>query len=76
MARPEVTGRKIPEPTEAFSIASFCARHDISVAHYYRMRAEGKTPVEMKVGGRVLISKEAAAKWRRERERATRETPR
>jgi hypothetical protein len=68
MARPEVTGRKFPEATDAFSIATFCARHGMSVAHYYRMRAEGKTPVEMKVGGRILISKESAQRWRRKRE--------
>ena len=71
MARPEVTGQKIG-PTDAFSIAVFCERHDISIAHYYRLRAEGKTPVEMKFGGRILISKEAAAKWRRDCERESR----
>jgi hypothetical protein len=72
---PESTGRRA-EAVDAFSIASFCERHDISVAHYYRLRCEGKTPAEMKLGSRILISKEAAAKWRRERERATREIPR
>jgi hypothetical protein len=64
------------EPVDAFSIAAFCERHDISVAHYYRLRCEGKTPAEMKLGSRILISKEAAAKWRRQRERETREIPR
>ena len=64
---PESTGRRA-EPVDAFSIAVFCERHDISIAHYYRLRAEGKTPVEMKVGARILISKELAQRWRRERE--------
>jgi hypothetical protein len=64
-ARPEVTGRK--EPIDAFSVVRFCERHDISVAHYYRLRAEDLAPAEMRVGGRVLISREAAAKWRRDR---------
>lgn len=56
------------EPIDAFSIVHFCERHDISVAHYYRLRAEGKTPVEMKLGGRIIISREAAERWRRDRE--------
>ena len=68
--------KKTAGPIDAFSIASFCERHDISMAHYYRLRCEGKTPAEMKLGSQILISKEAAAKWRRERERATREIPR
>jgi hypothetical protein len=69
MARPEVTGRKLStEPVDAFSIPLFCSRHGFSQAHYYRLKAKGKTPAEMRVGNRVLISKEAALRWRRERE--------
>lgn len=56
-----------PEP-DAFSIRLFCQKHGFSVAHYYRLREMGQTPVEMKVGSRFLISKESAARWRRERE--------
>lgn len=64
-------GRKLPEPTDAFPIPLFCAMHGFSPAHYYRLRAAGLGPKEMKVGGRVLISKESAARWRRQREQAT-----
>jgi hypothetical protein len=70
MSRSDEPARKKPEPTEAYSIETFCARHDFSVAHYYRLRAEGKTPAEMRIGRRILISKESALRWRRERERA------
>jgi hypothetical protein len=38
------------------------------VAKYYEMKKEGWGPVEMEVGRRRLISYEAAAEWRRERE--------
>ena len=73
MARPEVTGRK---PThlnaaidaDAYSVGEFCARHRISVAMFYKIRKQ--MPRTFNVGARVLISKEAAAAWRRERERA------
>jgi hypothetical protein len=76
MARPEVTGKKMSadKPTasaevDACSIAEFCRRHGISVAHYYKLRARGLTPDEMRAGDRILISKESAARWRKQREK-------
>lgn len=74
MARPEVTGKKVGEAAhlEAFSIDEFCARHGpISRSYYYKLREAGLGPREIKIGTRVLISAEAAAVWRREREAAT-----
>ena len=55
--------------TLAMSIKQFCDRHSISEAFYYELRKEGKGPDTMDVDGRVLISNEAAARWRAERER-------
>jgi hypothetical protein len=37
---------------------------------YFKLRKAGEAPVTMMVGSRRLISVEAAAKWRREREEA------
>jgi hypothetical protein len=78
--RPEVTGKKITSTGmamgtdfDAYSIETFCVRHSISVPQYYKMRKLGLTPVEFRVGTRVLISRESAAAWRRERELATQE---
>jgi hypothetical protein len=74
MARPETTGRRIGSTeADAFSIAEFCQRHGISIAMYYKMRAQDpkSVPREIHVGTRRLISKEAAADWRAERERET-----
>jgi excisionase family DNA binding protein len=71
MARPEVTGRKHPETdADAYSIAEFCERHRISHQLFYKLRAQGQMPATFNVGSRVLISKEAAAAWRRARENA------
>jgi hypothetical protein len=77
MARPEITGKKVTATSsvtatdlDAYSIETFCWRHSISVPQYYKMRKLGLTPVEFRVGTRVLISKESAAAWRRERELA------
>jgi len=74
MARPEVTGRKIAlldiaDDADSFTVNEFCARHRFSVQLFYKNRKQ--MPRTFKVGARVLISKEAAAAWRRERERAT-----
>jgi hypothetical protein len=87
IARPDITGRKIVrsktgatvargEPPQhgngdAYSIAEFCERHRISVPLYYKLRQQGLTPTEIRLGTRVLISRESAATWRREREADT-----
>jgi hypothetical protein len=60
----------IPAFGGAFSVTEFAKAHRISVAQFYVMRNEGWGPKEMRVGTRVLISFEAAAGWRREREAA------
>ena len=76
-ARPEVTGRKpaqhdASDDADAYSVQEFCARHRISPQLYYKLRRQGLMPVTFRLGTRVLISREAAAVWRREREQAAR----
>lgn len=76
MARPEVTGRKSSGPkaqidADAYSVSEFCARHRISPQLFYKLKAQGLMPATFNVGTRVLISREAAAAWRRSREAAT-----
>jgi excisionase family DNA binding protein len=73
MARPEVTGRKQINQldqynADAYSISEFCARHGISVQLFYKLKQQGLMPATFNVGTRVLISREAAAEWRRARE--------
>jgi hypothetical protein len=55
----------------AYSIKQFCQAHNISVDTYFRIQRVGRGPATMKVGGRTLISVEAAAAWRRKREADT-----
>jgi hypothetical protein len=57
----------------AFSIDEFCAAHDLCRASFYNAVRRGEGPRVMLVGGRRLISIEAAAEWRREREVAAAE---
>ena len=56
------------EEVDAASIRTFCRRHGLSVASYYNLRVTGLAPREAIVGGRRLITKEAAAEWRKARE--------
>jgi hypothetical protein len=72
-SRPEVTGCKISIAVEraAYTISEFCNAHRISRAHYYNLKKLGQGPDEARASDRtVLITIEAAARWRRQRERA------
>jgi hypothetical protein len=60
-----------PTPTAVYSIASFAAAFGISESMYFKLRAEGRGPREMRLGSRVFITFEAAERWRIEREAAT-----
>jgi hypothetical protein len=59
-----------PVSPHAFTVLEFCTAHRISRARYYELKQEGLAPVEMIIGRRRLISFEAAARWRRDREAA------
>jgi hypothetical protein len=62
-ARPD---RTAPDEGDAYSIQEFCRRHRISIQLFYKY--ESDMPDTFNVGKRRLISREAAARWRRERE--------
>jgi hypothetical protein len=65
IVRPELTAID----ADAYSIEEFCRRHRISVQLFYKFKDE--MPVTFRIGTRVLISREAAACWRAQRERAS-----
>lgn len=56
---------------EARGIDDWCKAHGISRAMFYKL-PESERPRVMLVGTRRLISKEASADWRRQREEAAR----
>lgn len=66
----KVSAPKISNTDEmdSISIDEFCRRNSISSQMYYKLKPLGLMPKTFRVGVRVLISKEAAAKWRRDRE--------
>jgi hypothetical protein len=73
--RPEVTGGKpvttCPVPRGAYNIKQFCQAHSIGVRFYFKLKRMGLGPDETQLGKRVLITVEAAARWRAAREAAT-----
>jgi hypothetical protein len=59
----------VREPNDMHTIESFCEANRISIGTYYALKKAGKGPRETRVSKRrVLISPEAEADWRRERE--------
>jgi hypothetical protein len=56
---------------DAMSIETFCRRNNLSKPFYFKLRAQNLGPEEIRLGARVLITKEAAEKWRRERAKAS-----
>jgi hypothetical protein len=53
---------------ECFTREEFCAAHRIGRTMYHELRKSGKGPDEIKIGTRVLITKESAARWRAARD--------
>jgi hypothetical protein len=58
-------------PTHLFTIKSFCVAHGISEGFYFKIRDLKLGPDEMRLGARVFITFESAARWRLAREAAT-----
>ncbi len=80
MERAQITSRKttsdVVDDIDAYSITEFCRRNRISVQLFYKLKPQGLMPSTFRLGARVLISKEAAAAWRRERENAAQDAER
>jgi hypothetical protein len=59
------------KPGDAHTRLSFCDRNAISESTYYKLKRLGKGPREIELFGRVIITPEAEADWRRDREAET-----
>lgn len=53
---------------DAYGVTEFATRHGISRAYLYLLWQRGEGPRFMQLGSRRLISREAAAEWRRSME--------
>jgi predicted DNA-binding transcriptional regulator AlpA len=73
MTRPEVTGRRLDDDLDGYSVSEFCRRWGFSPQTYYKLKKDGLMPESFSLGARVIISKEAIRRWVRDceaRERA------
>jgi predicted DNA-binding transcriptional regulator AlpA len=61
---------------DAMSVTTFCKRHGISRAFFYYLQHRKRAPRTIEIGSRTLITREAAADWRKAREAATKRHPR
>jgi hypothetical protein len=59
------------KPGDAHTIPSFCKSNAISESEYYKLKRQGKQPREIELDKRIIITPEAEADWRRERETET-----
>jgi hypothetical protein len=59
------------QPGHAMTRPVFCQRNPMSESTYYKLKRLGKAPREIEIGDRVIITEEAEAEWRREREAET-----
>jgi hypothetical protein len=59
------------KPGDALTRLAFCERNTISESTYHALKREGRGPREIKLGSRTLITEQAEADWRTEREAET-----
>jgi hypothetical protein len=59
------------KPGDAHTIPSFCESNAISESKYFDLKRKKKGPREIELDGRIIITPEAEADWRREREAET-----
>jgi hypothetical protein len=53
-----------PADVDCYTIAEFCQRNRLGVSFYYKLRAEGRAPREIRIGRKTLIRREDADAWR------------
>ena len=70
-ARGPPTDDAFDDGVDAYSIRTFCRRHGISESFYHKLQSQGLGPKTMRVGTRVLITREAARAWRKQRTEAS-----
>jgi hypothetical protein len=59
------------KPGQAHTRPSFCESNAISESKYFDLKRKGKGPREIELDGRIIITPEAEADWRRDREAET-----
>jgi hypothetical protein len=64
-----VRQERLKVPRRAYSPDAFCVAYDLSIPFLYKLWSKGEGPARFKVGNKVLITCEAAERWRRAQQR-------
>jgi len=59
------------KPGDALTRLAFRERNPMSESHYFKLKRQGRGPREIEVDGIILITPQAEADWRAEREAET-----
>jgi hypothetical protein len=55
----------------SYSVAGFCAAHHLARSNFYNLLKHGRGPTVYRVGRRLFVAGEEAARWRRAMQHAT-----
>jgi len=59
----------VKDPPVVYTVSEFCKAHKIGRTTFYKLIADKNAPRLMRIGKRVFITRESAAKWRRDHEK-------
>lgn len=54
-----------PKDAPPMTIEEFCKRYALSRSRYYELKQQGRTPDELRVGRKTLITVASAREWER-----------
>ncbi|WP_277187639.1 hypothetical protein [Caballeronia sp. BR00000012568055] len=57
--------RKTAKDAPPMTIDEFCKRYALSRSHYFELKQQGRTPAEIRVGRKALITATSAREWER-----------
>ncbi|CAG9258537.1 conserved hypothetical protein [Paraburkholderia unamae] len=65
VVKPSPAARKTPKDAPPMTIDEFCTRYALSRSRYFELKQEGRTPVELRMGRKALITAASAREWER-----------
>ncbi|MGF6700556.1 putative DNA-binding transcriptional regulator AlpA [Paraburkholderia sp. MM5496-R1] len=54
-----------PKDAPTLTIDEFCKRYALSRSHYFELKRQGRTPAEIRVGRKIVITAASARVWER-----------
>lgn len=57
--------KKTPKDAPPMTIDEFCKRYALSRSHYFELKRQGRTPIEIRIGRKAVITATSARAWER-----------